>query len=46
MLSFIFQIVDGCKCVVARIPSMISKKIMHFVMMLRDVIRDERIIKQ
>jgi hypothetical protein len=32
--------------VVAGIPSMISKKIMHFVMMLRDVIRDERIIKQ
>jgi hypothetical protein len=31
--------------VVAGIPSMISKKIMHFVM-LRDVIRDERIIKQ
>jgi hypothetical protein len=31
---------------VAGIPSMVSKKIVHFVMILRDIISDERIIKQ
>jgi hypothetical protein len=34
------------KVVVAGIQSMISKKIMHFVTMLRDVIRDDRIVEQ
>jgi hypothetical protein len=31
--------------VVAGISSMVSKKIIYFVVILRDVIRDERIIK-